>query len=199
MATRVHRESAQRRREAVLRAAIEIVAESGTGAATHRAIAGRAGLPPATPSYFFDSIDDLLVEATRHFTAQQAAAYEALTAELLDAPPSEFAARFASALMSSDRTVELAQVEAYLHAARDPAVRPGAAQVMDAFERATIASLTAVGVGDPERHARTFMAFVDGFLLQHLANPRPDDEDRLREGLEDLFVAAQRSTAGGRR
>ncbi len=202
MAPRVHRESAQRRREAVLRAAVEIVAESGTGAATHRAIAGRAGLPPATPSYFFDSIDELLVEATRHFTAQQAAAYEALTAELVDAPAAEFAARFAHALMSSDRTVELAQVEAYLHAARDPAVRPGAAAVMDAFERATVTSLTALGVAEPERYARTFMAFVDGFLLQHLANPRPDDEARLREGLEDLFVAAQRAparTAGGRR
>lgn len=199
MSIRVHRESAQRRREALLRAAIEIVAESGTGAATHRAIAARAGVPPATTSYFFASIDDLLVEATRHFTAEQAGAYAALAAELVDAPPSEFAARFAAALMASDRTVELAQVEAYLHAARDPALRAGAAEVMDAFERATIASLTAVGVEEPARHARTFMAFVDGFILQHLANPNPDDEERLRDGLNALFVAALRSTGGSRR
>lgn len=196
MAGRVHRESAQRRREALLRAAIEIVAESGTGAATHRAIAARAGLPLATTSYFFASIDDLLVEATRHFTAEQAVAYEALAEELVDAPRSEFAARFAAALMAADRTVELAQVEAYLHAARDPAVRPGAAEVMAAFERATIAALAAVDVADPPRHARTFMAFVDGFILQHLANPQRDDEDRLREGLDALFVAAQRSRVG---
>jgi DNA-binding transcriptional regulator YbjK len=199
MAERVHRESAQRRREALLRAAVEIVAESGTGAATHRAIASRAGLPPATPSYFFSSIDDLLVEATRHFTAQQAVAYEALAAELADAPSAEFAARFAAALMGSDRTIELAQIEAYLHAARDPAVRPGAADVMAAFERATEAALAAAGAADPSRHARTFMAFVDGFILQHLANPQPDDEDRLRDGLEDLFAAAQPTTVGGAR
>jgi DNA-binding transcriptional regulator YbjK len=199
MAARVHRESAQRRRDALLRAAVEIVAESGTGAATHRAIAARAGLPPATTSYFFSSIDDLLVEATRRFTAEQAAAYEELAADLVDAPPTEFAARFASALLASDRTVELAQVEAYLHAARDPAVRPAAAEVMAAFERATIAALTAVGVDEPARHARTFMAFVDGFILQHLANPEPDDEDRLREGLDALFLAASRPGVGGRR
>ena len=199
MAERVHRASTQRRREAILRAAVEIVAESGTGAATHRAIAAKAGLPPATTSYFFASIDDLLVEATRHFTTEQALAYEALAAELIDAPRAEFAARFAAALMGSDRIVELAQVEAYLHAAREPAVRPGAAEVMAAFERSTLAALTAVGAADPHRYARTFMAFVDGFLLQHLANPQPDDEDRLRDGLEDLFGAAQRSTTGGRR
>jgi DNA-binding transcriptional regulator YbjK len=199
MAARVHRESAQRRREALLRAAVEIVAEEGTGAATHRAIAARAGLPRTTPSYFFDSIDDLLVEATRHFTAEQAAAYEALAAELVDAPPAEFAARFAAALMGSDRTIELAQVEAYLHAARDPALRPGAAEVMDAFERSTVAALTAAGVEDPTRHARTCMAFVDGFLLQHLANPHPDDEARLRDGLQDLFAAARHTTLGGAR
>jgi DNA-binding transcriptional regulator YbjK len=199
MAERVHRESAQRRREALLRAAVEIVAESGPGAATHRAVAARAGLPPATTSYFFGSIDELLVEATRHFTAEQALTYEALAAELIDAPPAAFAARFAAALMAADRTIELAQVEAYLHAARDPELRPAAAEVMDAFERSTIAALTAVGVVDPHRCARTFMAYVDGCMLQHLANPQPDDEDRLRNGLEDLFTAAQRTTTGGRR
>lgn len=195
MAARVHRESAQRRRDALLRAAVEIVAESGTGAATHRAIAARAGLPPATTTYFFASIDDLLVEATRHFTAEQARAYEALAAELGDAPPAEFAARFAAALMASDRIVELAQVEAYLHAARDPAVRPAAAEVMAAFERSTVAALRALDVDEPERHARTFMAFVDGFILQHLANPEPGDEARLRDGLDALFRAAPRLRA----
>lgn len=199
MAERVHRESAQRRREALLRAAIEIVAESGPGAATHRAVAARAGLPPATTSYFFSSIDDLLVEATRHFTAEQAVAYEALAASLVDSPPDEFAARFAAAIMGADRTIELAQVEAYLHAARDPELRPAAAVVMEAFERSTVAALTAAGVDDPHRHSRTFMAYVDGCMLQHLANPQPDDELRLRAGLADLFSAAQRTTAGGRR
>jgi TetR/AcrR family transcriptional regulator, regulator of biofilm formation and stress response len=196
---RVHRPSAQLRRDALLRAAVEIVAESGTGGATHRAIAARAGVPPATTSYFFASIDDLLTEATQRFTAEQAAAYEALAGELADAPPGDFAARFAAALMGADRIVELAQVEAYLHAARDPSLRSAAAEVMTAFERSTIAALQAVGVEEPARFARTFMAFVDGAILQHLANPRPDDEDHLRDGLEMLFTVARRPRAGARR
>ncbi len=197
-AERAHRPSAQRRRDALLRAAVEIVAESGTGAATHRAIAARAGVPPATTSYFFASIDDLLTEATQRFTAEQADAYEALARDLADAPPHEFAASFAAALLGSDRIVELAQVEAYLQAARVPALRGGVAQVMGAFEAATTAALTAVGVDDAPRYARTFMAFVDGFILQHLANPAADDEAKLRDGLEILFSAARRSTAGAR-
>lgn len=199
MTGRVHRESAQRRKEALLRAAVEIVADSGPGAATHRAIAGRAGLPPATTSYFFSSIDDLLTEATRHFAAEQAQAYDALTAEMEGADPSAFLERFVAALMSSDRTVELAQVEAYLHAARDPAVRAGAAEVMEAFERTARAALAALGVPDPARHTRTLTAFVDGFILQHLANPRPDDEAQLRAGLSTLLAAAQASVPAGRR
>ena len=195
MTGRVHRESAQRRREALLRAAIEIVAESGTGAATHRAIAARAGVPLSTTSYFFESIDELLAEATAHFTAQQAAAYEDLAASLAGASPSVVASRFAAALMGSDRTVELAQVEAYLHAARQPELRDATAAVMAAFERATTAALDAVGIADSQRLAGTIVALVDGVMLHHLANPRPDDEERLRAGLDALVLAFTRASS----
>ncbi len=73
-------------------------------------------------------------------------------------------------------------------------MRPGAAEVMAAFEQATIAALAAVGFVDSTHHARTFMAFVDGFILQHLANPRPDDEEMLRVGLDALFAAVTRAS-----
>ena len=65
---------------------------------------------------------------------------------------------------------------------------------MAAFEQATIAALAAVGVVDSAHYARTFMAFVDGFILQHLANPRPDDEEMLRVGLDALFAAVTRAS-----
>lgn len=190
MTARTHRSSALRRRDALLRAAVEIVAESGPGAATHRAIAARAGVPPATTSYFFESIDALLGEATRRFAAEQAAAYEALAEQLGDASADEFAARFAAALLGSDRTIELAQVEAYLHAARDPDLRPAATAVRSAFEAAACRALVAAGVTEPESRAPLLVAYVDGFLLHHLADPRPDDEVQLRDGLERLALTA---------
>lgn len=187
MVRRSHRDSALQRRDALLRAAVEIVAEAGPGAATHRAIAARAGLPPATPSYFFASIDDLLAEATRHFAAEQAAAYDALAQQLEHLPADEFVTHFAAALLGSDRTIELAQVEAYLHAARDPALRPAAAAVRESFTRTATRALAIAGLPDAERHADFLVDYVDGFLLHHLADPRPDDETRLRAGFTFLM------------
>jgi nucleoside permease NupC len=64
------------------------------------------------------------------------------------------------------------------------------ATVMSAFEHSTVVALTAVGVPEPARLARTVVALVDGFMLQHLANPRADDEQRLREALDTLVGAA---------
>ena len=44
-------------------ATIELFAEGGSRMVTHRAVARRAGLPPATTTYYFASIEDLLREA----------------------------------------------------------------------------------------------------------------------------------------
>jgi TetR/AcrR family transcriptional regulator, regulator of biofilm formation and stress response len=51
------------RREALLAAAIELFAEGGARSVTHRAVAARAGLPPATTTYYFASIEELVREA----------------------------------------------------------------------------------------------------------------------------------------
>src|SRR5262249_39795807 len=58
------------RRRAVLEAALAVVAERGIAGATHREIAKRAGVSLSTTSYFFASIDDLLLETLRYFTEQ---------------------------------------------------------------------------------------------------------------------------------
>ncbi len=187
---RQYRPSAAKRREALLRAATEIVAESGASAATHRAIAARAGLPTATTSYFFSSIDELLAEATRLFTSERAkeldAASQAIPAR---ATPEEVATLFADVLLTGDRSMELAQIEAYLHAARSDDLRQAASDAMAAFERAATVALTAAGAVRPEAGARAFMALVDGFVLEHLARPLPSDREALRAALLSLSIA----------
>ena len=184
------RPSAERRRDALLRAAMEIVAESGTTAATHRAIASRAGLPLATTSYFFSSIDELLEEATRRFTSDRASELDAVSRAIPDrASYDDTAALFAEVLLTGDRMVELAQIEAYLHAARSSHLREAVAEAMSAFERAAETALAAAGAQRPRAGARAFMAMVDGFVLEHLA--RPDEYDRIvfQEALRSLFIA----------
>lgn len=189
-APRRHRPAAERRREALLRAATEIVAEEGAAGATHRAIAARAGLPPSTTTYFFSSIDELLDEATRSFTLARAAELDGVSASLpATASPDEIAELFAQALLTGERAMELAQIEAYLHAARSAEVRTGVVAAMEAFERAATAALEMAGARRPEEGARAFVALADGFVLAHLARPLPSDTAALRDALRALFIA----------
>lgn len=200
---RTHRaDSALRRRDDLLRAATEIVGEQGASAATHRAVAARAGLPPATTTYFFSSIAELIAEALRTFVAERTVAVSDLTARFADErrPPGIDEA-FASLLLTGDRVSELAQIEAYLHAARGPDLGPAVAEAMAAFEQAAEAALRAAGSPRAADGARAFVALTDGFVLQHLANPRPDDEQVFLDALRSLFAAyaGEPVPAGGSR
>ncbi|GAA1689718.1 TetR family transcriptional regulator [Glycomyces endophyticus] len=51
------------RKERILDAALDIVAESGIHKTTHRRIAARAGVPLGSLTYYFEGLDDLLVQA----------------------------------------------------------------------------------------------------------------------------------------
>src|SRR3954454_18306759 len=52
----------ERRRAELLDAAIGLIGAHGLDEVTHRAVAAAAGVPAATPSYYFRSKDDLIDE-----------------------------------------------------------------------------------------------------------------------------------------
>ncbi|MCA1282838.1 TetR/AcrR family transcriptional regulator [Saccharopolyspora sp. 7B] len=56
----------ERRRHALVAAAAELLAEGGLEAVRHRAVAERAGLPLASTTYYFTSLDDLVAAAVAH-------------------------------------------------------------------------------------------------------------------------------------
>ncbi|HEX4559750.1 MAG TPA: TetR family transcriptional regulator [Mycobacterium sp.] len=56
----------ERRRYALVSAASELLAEGGFEAVRHRAVAQRAGLPLASTTYYFSSLDDLIARAVEH-------------------------------------------------------------------------------------------------------------------------------------
>lgn len=56
----------ERRRAALVEAAAKLLVEGGFGAVRHRAVAERAGLPLASTTYYFDSLDDLVTAAVEH-------------------------------------------------------------------------------------------------------------------------------------
>ncbi|MCP2253663.1 transcriptional regulator, TetR family [Prauserella aidingensis] len=53
------------RRQRIARAAIEVVAEVGVEKLTHRKVAAAAGVPLGSTTYYFKTLDDLLVSALR--------------------------------------------------------------------------------------------------------------------------------------
>ena len=61
-----------RRQYALVRAAAELLCEGGFDAVRHRAVARRAGLPLAATTYYFSSLDDLIVKAVEHVGALEA-------------------------------------------------------------------------------------------------------------------------------
>ena len=64
MAERRRRTKGAARRQAIVDAAIELIAENEQPL-SHRAAARRAGVPDSAPSYYFASIEELTVEAFR--------------------------------------------------------------------------------------------------------------------------------------
>ena len=62
----------ERRRYALVSAAADLLCEGGFDAVRHRAVARRAGLPLASTTYYFSSLDDLIVKAVEHVGALEA-------------------------------------------------------------------------------------------------------------------------------
>jgi len=62
----------ERRRYALVSAAADLLCEGGFDAVRHRAVARRAGLPLASTTYYFSSLDDLIARAVEHVGEREA-------------------------------------------------------------------------------------------------------------------------------
>ena len=80
------RESEESRREALILAALDLVAEGGPQAATVRAIADRAGVTPGLIRHYFSGKEDLTRAAYRHMMEQMTADNVAALATAPDCP-----------------------------------------------------------------------------------------------------------------
>ncbi|WP_414936824.1 TetR/AcrR family transcriptional regulator [Amycolatopsis sp. cmx-11-51] len=61
----------ERRRAELIDAAASLLAEGGFDAVRHRAVAERAGLPLASTTYYFDSLEELVTAAVEHHSNQE--------------------------------------------------------------------------------------------------------------------------------
>jgi len=177
----------------LLRAAIEVLAEGGVKAVTHRAVAKRAGVPVAATTYYFDSIQQLTEDALRLHVADRVADLTRITEAAAEGGRSveEVALRFAESLVGRQRESVIGQYEVYLEAARAPALRPAVADALEAFRGLAETSLAVLGAARPAEGAVAFIAMLDGFALHRVARPRDADSDAraLFEAMRALFIA----------
>lgn len=185
------------RRETLLDAAIELFAEDGTRAVTHRAVATRAGLPPASTVYYFASIDDLVRAALERHVRQWIATMQGLA----DADPDALAELIgdldqAGALVAAIfqvRGPEEAGLELriYLAAAQDPQLRETAADAIAAFEQVACGLLRAIDIRDPQPLAASLVAVVAGTALRRQSGQyaEADEARQLARTVRDLVAA----------
>jgi DNA-binding transcriptional regulator YbjK len=119
----------ERRRYALVSAAAELLCEGGFEAVRHRAVARRAGLPLASTTYYFSSLDELIASAVAHIGMLEVAQ---LRAEVVALPrrrrgPETTADLLVDLLVGSesDHLTEqlISRYERYIACARQPALR----------------------------------------------------------------------------
>jgi TetR/AcrR family transcriptional regulator, regulator of biofilm formation and stress response len=190
---RGQRESARRRRAALLRAASELAAEVGAGSVTHRAVAARAGVPLSTTSYFFSSIDELVTEALRTSADGHVDGLDdvgrTVPAGHVDAAT---AIRDAVAqTVGQERTLAWSQVEYLLAAGRQPELRPCATAAVARIIQRVCDQLEATGAVQAEPVAWAIVALGDGAMLHRIAQIDLDHATRLEDGMRLLVAVAQ--------
>lgn len=186
---RPRRARGELRRQQLLDAAAALLMESGVAAATHRAIASRAGVAAASTTYFFPSIDALIGEALTGVIKQEllklSQLHERINREDLsvDAAIEEFVVL----AMSSSQASIAAQFELYVAASRRPALQEHARQLFETSREVAASVLARLGFTELA-DAEALTAMIDGYALHRLANPDRKDADFLRRGLRALLA-----------
>jgi TetR/AcrR family transcriptional regulator, regulator of biofilm formation and stress response len=171
------------RRGLLLAAAVRIVAGSGSGSLTHRAVATEARVSVASVTYHFPSIGDLRRETLEYAGSMiglELAALVLAASTRIDETP-EICAAFAIRLVV-DRRVETAAVfELIVAAAHDEVLRPVVAVYND-----RLTNLLAPYAGD-RRRAQIVGAAIQGLLIVQLASEVPSDPNEFGDAVAELI------------
>lgn len=156
----------EKKRRAIVEATLRVIEREGIAGVTHRSVAREAGVPTTAPTYYFATLDDLLI-ATLLWVAEE------LCDDMLVVARGGSAREIARSLaraVNENRARTLAEYELYLLAGRRPELKAAARRWLDlAVEMARPADPVAF---------RAFLAAVDGLLIQGLiADVAPNEED----------------------
>ena len=181
------------RREAILDAALALIAERGTEQLTHRSVADHAGVALGSTTYYFASRDDLVREAFRRYVVRALALLGEIAGEAQPRNAAELVdllVEIARRETSVDwRGTVVVEHELMLRAARDPELAADFHRYERALASGLAEALESLGAPQPFDAARTLIALVRGFELDALTRPGADPDD-LRRRLAPVVALA---------
>jgi DNA-binding transcriptional regulator YbjK len=197
------------RREALLEAVLQIVAETGVDAVTHRRVAEVAALPLASTTYWFESKEHLLTAALELAAERDTARLLAQVAELsggsagrgsggsggsgsgsrsscsIDAAVAAITEPLDEGRQASRGSL-MATYALLLEAARRPALQDVARRWTEVYVVTLGQLLERAGSSRPREDAELLLGAADGLLIEQLASGETTD---LRPRLRRLAVA----------
>jgi AcrR family transcriptional regulator len=162
-------------REAIIDAALRLIGRGGIRAATVRAVENEAGVAHGNVRHWFGSKAELIHAAVgRLAELDMASAQEAGTEwdPAMDVPAN--VSRVIRFQLRDNRENLMARFEIFLESGRQPALAPLLTEWGEKFWSLSVPMLEAMGSPDPEGDARSFVAMIDGLMLDQIARPDPD-------------------------
>jgi DNA-binding transcriptional regulator YbjK len=169
----------ERRRQALVEAASELLVQGGFDAVRHRAVAERAGLPLASTTYYFDSLDDLITAAVEyHAHAELASCRERLTTISDQLTDDDVLVELVLDLLVgqdvTDTEAMLLRYERLVATGRRPYLRP-LMRVLSTELHELIADIFARSGRDIARdRVEELIALVDGSMVNSFIELKPD-------------------------
>lgn len=160
------------RRERILEATLDTIAEHGIQAVTHRKIASCADVPLGSMTYYFSGIDALLEEAFSRFTRQMSAQFQHFFASVttpIEACEAVTELIYSAQVMTARNMELMYQLYAM---SRQPMLK----SVMQDWMRSSQTTLE--NWFDPAT-ARALDAFIEGMTLHFVTDREPLDRDQI--------------------
>jgi DNA-binding transcriptional regulator YbjK len=183
---RAPRPEGKDRRLLLLETTLEVIGREGVDAVSHRLIAQKAGVPLGSTTYWFRSREEMLTEALAHFARNETATVserlEAVASASRDGGTEaavEAICRLLAPQLGESRWRTVAQYALLGEAARRPELVPVVQEWNEAWWRALEALFADLGLAAGRLEARMLLAMLDGLLVQQLAAPDEDFEERL--------------------
>jgi DNA-binding transcriptional regulator YbjK len=186
----------ERRRDALVSAAADLLCEGGLDAVRHRAVARRAGLPLASTTYYFSSLDDLIAKAVEHVGEREAEELRTKLAVLQRRRRGveSTADVLVDLLLGDSPTAQInewliSRYERYIVCARQPALREIQRRLRQQRANAVLEAVERSGRSVHSERITALVCAVDGAVVAALVNDVDTARASARATLVDVIDA----------